>query len=140
MKYLLIFIIPLFLFAFEVEYTKFYQTTIFPNQKAILLETNKPIQIDYKSKIYTKQGIVLINYNDADEFVRNDLYFNGKIKDVKVAFLNLDNIRFNLIREIKMTYKTCKIKKIIFKNEIFKKVFFKPTNLIIEAKIILNCK
>jgi len=138
MKYLILFIAS-FLLAFEVEFTKEYKTTIFPKTKAILLETKQPIQINYSPKIYTQKGIILLNYANADQFVRNDLYFNGKIKDIKIATINIDKIRNKMILDINRYYKNCKLKKIIFKDSIIKNIYFKPTNIEIKANVILNC-
>jgi len=106
MKYLIIFIISCsFLFGFDVFFDDYYQKTIFPDKKAILLETKKPIQINYSPKIYTKKGIVLLNYDSADQFVRNDLYFNGNIKDIKIGILNIDKIRNKIISRLNKYYK-----------------------------------
>ena len=141
MKYLMIFIIGFsFLFGFDVFFDDYYQKTIFPDKKAILLETKKPIQINYSPKIYTKKGIVLLNYDDADQFVRNDLYFNGNIKDVKVGLFDIDSIREKIIERLNKHYKKCTLKKIKFKDNLSQKVFFTPTTVVIHTKITLECK
>jgi len=138
MKYLIIFLVT-FSFGFEVFFDDYYQKTIFPDKKAILLETKKPLQIDYSPKIYTKKGIVLLDYDQADQFVRNDLYFDGNIKDIKVGILNLDEVRNNIIKRLNHYYKNCRLKKLEFKDKIEKKVFFKPTTILIDTKVILEC-
>jgi hypothetical protein len=141
MKYLIIFIISCsFLFGFDVFFDDYYQKTIFPDKKAILLETKKPIQINYSPKIYTKKGIVLLNYDSADQFVRNDLYFNGNIKDIKIGILNIDKIRNKIISRLNKYYKNCKLKKIEFKDDLKKNIFFTPTTIIIHSQVTLDCK
>jgi len=140
MKYLIIFIMSCsFLFGFDVFFDDYYQKTIFPDKKAILLETKKPIQIDYSPKIYTKKGIILLNYDNADEFVRNDLYFNGTIKDVNIGILNIDKIRNEIIQRLNKHYKKCTLKKIKFKDNTENKVFFAPTTIVIHTKVTLDC-
>jgi len=140
MKYLITFIISCsFLFGFDVFFDDYYQKTIFPDKKAILLETKKPIKVDYSPKIYTKNGIILLNYDNADQFVRNDLYFDGNIKDVKVGILNLDKIRSEIINRLNHHYKNCRLKKIIFKDHTKKRVFFNPTTIVIHTQIVLDC-
>ena len=141
MKYLITFIISYsFLFGFDVFFDDYYQKTIFPDKKAILLETKKPIQINYSPKIYTKKGIVLLNYDSADQFVRNDLYFNGNIKDIKIGILNIDKIRNKIISRLNKYYKNCKLKKIEFKDDLKKNIFFTPTTIIIHSQVTLDCK
>ena len=140
MKKLILFLAS-FLFAFEVEFNNNYQTTIFPNQKAILITSNK-LNIDYSPKIYTKKGIVLLNYDDADEFVRNDLYLpNGvNVKDVKIAIFDVDKIRYKILQNLSTKYQKCEIKKVIFLNDNFKKVYFKSAFIDLKYKVILDCK
>jgi len=138
MKYLIIFITS-FLFAFEVEFVDTQTINIIPNQKAILLKTKKPLTIDYTPLIHTKKGIVLLNYQKADEFVRNDLYFNGEIKDINIAILEIDKIRDKTIQKLNKYYKNCKLKKIIFLENQYKTIYFKAINLKITLKVILNC-
>ena len=140
MKKLILFLTS-FLFAFEVEFNNNYQTTIFPNQKAILITSNK-LNIDYSPKIYTKKGIVLLNYDDADEFVRNDLYLpNGvNVKDVKIAIFDVDKIRYKILQNLSNKYQKCEIKKVIFLNNNFKKVYFKTTFIDLKYKVILDCQ
>ena len=140
MKKLILFLAS-FLFAFEVEFNNNYQTTIFPNQKAILITSNK-LNINYSPKIYTKKGIVLLNYDDADEFVRNDLYLpNGvNTKDVKIAIFDVDKIRYKILQNLSTKYQKCEIKKVIFLNDNFKKVYFKSAFIDLKYKVILDCK
>ena len=139
MKYLIIFIAT-FSFGFDMFFKNTYQINLFPNRKAILLETNKTIPINYSPKFYTKKGIVLLDYDNADEFVRNDLYFNGKIKNVKVAIFDEDKTREKIVQTLKKYYKNCKLKKIEFIDKTQQKVFFQPTNLIVQTKVSLDCK
>jgi len=138
MKYLIIFM-AIFSFGFDVFFDDYYQKTLFPDKKAILLETKKPIKIDYSPKIYTSKGIVLLNYEQADEFVRNNLYFNGNIKDIKVAILDINEIREKIINKLNKYYKNCVLKKVIFKDNSSKKIFFEPTTITIKSNIVLDC-
>jgi len=137
MKYLIIFLAS-FLLAFDVEFNDTFTKFITPNQKAILL--TKPISINYTPKIYTQKGVVLLNYDKADEFIRNDFYIpNGvDIKDIKIAIFDINSFRYEIIKKLKNKYKTCKIKKIIFLNSP-KKLYFNPTTIKIDTKISLNC-
>jgi len=139
MRYLILFITS-FLFAFEVEFIQTKQINIFPDKDAILLVTKKPIQIDYEPKFYTKKGIVLLDYDKADQFVRNDLYFDGEVKNVKISTLDIDRIRNEMILKLNKYYKNCKLKKILFDDSTIQKIYFKPTNLSLKANIILECK
>jgi len=138
MKYLLIFIAS-FLLAFEVKFQDVYIINIFPNQKALMLETTKFLNINYTPKLYTNTGIILLNYDKADEFVRNNLYFDGTIKTVYIKIIDLNNIRYKIIKNIKTKYKKCSIKKIIFTSNLNKTLFFKPTKLKLNYTTILNC-
>ena len=137
MKYLFIFIAS-FLLAFEVEFNDSFTKFITPNQKAILL--TKPIKINYNPKIYTQKGVVLLNYDKADEFIRNDFYLpNGvDVKDVKIAIFDIDRFRYKIIQNLEKKYSKCKIKKIIFTNT-FPKVYFKPTKIKLNSKVKLEC-
>jgi len=139
MRYLYLIFLTTFLLGFEVTFTEKDKISIFLDKKAILLKTKTPIKIDYSPKIYTEKGILLLNYDNADEFVRNSLYFNGQIKDIKIGILDIDKIRNRIIKKIEKKYQKCNIKKIIFLNS-YKKVYFKPTFLDIKSKVILDCK
>ena len=139
MKYLILFFTTL-LFSFEVQFNDTQNVEIFPNQKAILLQTQKPINIKYSPKIYTKKGIVLLNYEKADQFVRNELYFNGDIKNINIALINIDKIRNTIIEKLNKSYKRCKLKTIIFAKNTNKTIYFSPKLLKINSKIILKCK
>jgi len=140
MKKLILFLAS-WLFAFEVEFNNNYQTTIFPNQQAILITSNK-LNINYSPKIYTKKGIVLLNYDDADDFVRNSLYLpNGvNTKDIKIATFDVDKIRYKILQNLSTKYQKCEIKKVIFLNNNFKKVYFKSAFIDLKYKVILDCK
>ena len=139
MKYLILFFTTL-LFSFEVQFNDTQNVEIFPNQKAILLQTQKPININYSPKIFTEKGIVLLNYDNADDFVRNDLYFNGKIKDINIAILNIDKVRNKIIQKLNKYYNNCTLKKITFDNYSYKKIYFSPKILKITSKIVLECR
>jgi len=137
MKYLILFFFSS-LFCFEVEFYDVQNIDIFPLKKVILLKTNKPIFLNYNHIIRTKKGVLLLNYEKADEFVRNDLYFNGEIQDIKIGILDIDKIRNQIIIRLNKYYKNCEIKKIIFLGN-YKKIYFKPTFLKIKSKVILDC-
>ena len=138
MRYLIIFIAS-FLLAFDVEFNDTFTKFVTPNQKAILL--TKPIKINYNPKIYTQKGVVLLNYDKADEFIRNDFYLpNGvDVKDIKVAIFDVDRFRYKIIQQIKKKYRSCQIKQIIFLNSP-KNLYFKATKIEINTKVILDCK
>jgi len=138
MKYLIIFLAS-FLLAFEVEFNDTFSKFITPNQKAILII--KPIKIEYSPKIYTKKGVVLLNYDKADEFIRNDFYLpkDVEIKDIKIAIFDINSFRYKIIQQIKDKYKSCNIKKIVFLNSP-KSLYFQATKIEIKTKVILNCK
>jgi len=138
MKFLILFITT-FLFGFKVEFNNIQKIHLFPDKKAILLETTKPIKIDYSPKIYTSKGIILLNYKKADEFVRNNLYFNGSIKNINIAIFNINENRNLIIQKLNKYYKKCNIDKIIFKDNFYEKVYFTPKILKINSKIILEC-
>jgi hypothetical protein len=140
MKKLIILFFITFSFAFKVEFNNEYQTFITPNEKAILI--TKVFPIDYTNKIITKKGIILLDYQNADEFVRNSLYppKNAKIKDVDIAVFDVDEARFKIIQMLKNKYKTCEIEKIEFLDNNIQKVYFKPTTINIKYKTTLECK
>jgi hypothetical protein len=139
MKKLIIFFFVLYLFAFKVEFNNEYHTFITPNEQAILI--TKVFPINYKKKIITKKGIVLLDYQNADEFVRNSLYLpkDAHIKDVKIAVFDIDKTRYKVITMLKKTYYNCKIKKIEFLDNTYKGLYFKPVLLNIRYKVILSC-
>jgi len=138
MKYLIIFIAS-FLLAFDVELNDSFTKFVFPNKQAILI--TKPIKIDYSPKIYTSKGVILLNYDKADEFIRNNFYLpkGVDVKDIKIVIFDIDDFRYKIIQKLKNKYKTCNIKKIIFLNSP-KKLYFQATKIDIKTKIILNCK
>jgi hypothetical protein len=140
MKKLIIFFFTLSSFAFKVEFNNEYQTFITPNKQAILI--TKIFPINYSNKIITKKGMVLLDYDSADEFIRNSLYLpkNTNIKDVNIAIFDVDKVRFEIIQMLKNKYKTCQIKKIEFLNDTLQKVYFKPTTINLKYKTILDCK
>ena len=139
MKFLIIFLTTL-LFAFEAEFQNTEDIALFPDTKAILLKTTKPIKIDYSPKIYTSQGIVLLDYDKADEFVRNSLYFKGKIEDVEISVFDIDSIRNKIISKLNRHYQNCKLKQINFDENNYKQVYFTPELLKIKSKVILECR
>ena len=139
MKKLIIFFFIVFSFAFKVEFNNQYQTYIIPDKQAILI--TKVFPINYNNKIVTKKGIVLLNYQTADDFVRNSLYLpqGANAKDINIAIFDIDKVRFKIIQMLQKKYKTCQIKKIEFLDDIFQKVYFKPTTINLKYKTILEC-
>ena len=140
MKKFIIFFFIVFSFAFKVEFNNEYQTFITPNQKAILI--TKVFPINYTPKIITQKGMILLNYENADDFVRNNLYLpkDANAKNVNIAIFDVDKVRFKIIQNLVKKYKTCQIQKIEFLNNNYKKVYFKPTIINLKYKTILNCK
>jgi len=141
MKYLMISLMISSLFGFKVEFENHYKTTIFPNIKAIFINSNK-VQINYKPKIILDNGIVLLNYPKADDYVRNSLYLpnNVNAENVNVAIFNIDKARNKILHKLNKYYKNCTLDKIIFQNNNYKSVYFKPTTIQINSKVILDCK
>jgi hypothetical protein len=121
-----------------VEFNDTFTKFLTPKQKAILID--KQIDINYPNKIYTKNGVVLLDYEDADKFIRNDFYIpNGvNVKDIKIAIFDIDEFRYKIIQKLSAKYQKCNIKKIIFSSNT-KKIYLKPTTIHINSKIILEC-
>jgi len=140
MKKVILLFFVVFSFAFKVEFNNKYETFLTPTKKAILI--TKVFPINYKDKIITNKGVILLDYENADDFVRNSLYLPKKaeVKDVNIAIFDVDKIRFKIIKILKNKYKTCQIQKIEFLDDNSQKVYFKPTSLKIKYRTILNCK
>jgi len=140
MKKLIILFFVVFSFAFKVDFNNQYQIFLTPNQKAILI--TKVFPINYSNKVITNKGMVLLDYDNADDFVRNSLYLpkDANAKDVEIASFDIDKARYKIIKNLQNKYKTCQIKKIEFLPSDYKKVYFKPTNIIIKYKTTLDCK
>ena len=138
MKYLLFLIT--FLSAYEVEFNDTFTKFIVPNQTAIFI--NKPLNIDYNPKFYTQNGVLLLDYDKADEFIRNDFYTpkGVKIEDKKVGIFDIDSFRIEIMKKLKLKYKKCDIKKIVFNNPPFQKIYFKQTFIKLNTKTILECR
>jgi len=140
MKKFIVFFFIIFSFAFKVEFNNEYQTFITPNQKAILI--TKVFPINYTPKIITQKGMILLNYENADDFVRNSLYLpkDANAKNVNIAIFDIDKVRFEIIQNLIKKYKTCQIQKIEFLDNNYKKVYFKPALINLKYKTILECK
>jgi len=140
MKKLIIFFFVVFSFGFKVEFENSYQTFLTPNQKAILI--TKVFPINYSNKIITNKGMVLLDYDNADDFVRNSLYLpkDANVKDVNIAIFDEDMARYKIIQNLQNKYKTCQIKKIEFLPSNYNEIYFKPTTVTIKYKTVLDCK
>jgi len=136
-------LLPILLFAFEVEFTKIYKEYIVPNKEAILIETKKN-DLTFPFKFYkTKDGYILIgDIDNINNWLENEFYApdDAKFKTIKIAIVDMDKIQYKIIQKVKKIYKSCKLKKLIFLTPDEEKIFTRPTTVIEKFKIILECK
>jgi len=140
MKKLLL-LLPIFIFAFQVEFTKIYKTFVIPSDTTY--EVCSSALYDFPFEV-VKRGncyILLDNFNDIDLYLTNQFYpsNNTTIKKIKYALIDYDTIQYDIIRTLKQTYKTCNIKSVIFLNDDVKKIITKPQTIKLKYKIILDC-
>jgi len=139
----ILFLLPLLLFAFKVEFTKIYKEYVIPKQDAIFIQT-KANNLTFPFHFFkTKNGYIL--YGDMQEinnYLDNNFYApnDAKFKNIKIAIVDIDKIQQKVINKIKKTYKNCEIKNIIFLNPDEEKIIFKPTFIKEKYKVILKCK
>ena len=138
----LLFLLPIVLFAFEVEFTKIYKEYVTPNQEAVLIKTHKN-DLTFPFKFYkVKNGYILIgDIQQINEYLDNEFYApdDAEFKNIKIAIADMDKIQYKIINKIKNTYKTCEIKKVIFLSPDEEKIIFKPQTVTAKYKIILDC-
>ena len=137
---LLSFVLFSFLFSYKVEFVEKFSKFIIPNQKVILL--TKQIPIEYSPKIYSEKGTILLDYEKADQFIRNSFYLpkGVEVKELKVGVLDKDRFRLEIIDKIKRKYRGCRVEKLIFLNDDIETIYFKPKNVTIKTKVELNCQ
>ena len=143
MKILLILIILIFSYAFEVEFTKVYTQYIIPKKEAVKIITNKEGLSFPFPFIKTKDGYILYgDLRDINRWIDNEFYApkHTTFKTVTYSLVDYDLIQYKIINKIKKIYKSCKIKKIIFLTPDENKIIFKPTIISIKYKIKLECE
>ncbi len=140
-KLLLIF--PLFLFGFEVVFTKIYKKYVIPKKEAVLIKTHVN-SLTFPFKFFKiPNGYILIgNMQQINNYLDNDFYApnDAKFKNIKVAIVNTDKIQNKIINKIRYEYKHCKIKQIIFLSPDEERIITKPTVITEKYKVILDCK
>jgi len=139
----LLFLLPIILFAFEVEFTKIYKEYIIPKQEAVFIKTHKN-DLTFPFKFYKiKNGYILIgDLQQINEYLDNEFYApdDAKFENIKIAVVDIDKIQYKIIQKINKTYKKCEIKKVIFLSPDEEKIIFKPQTVTVRYKIILDCK
>ena len=139
----LLFLLPIILFAFEVEFTKIYKEYVIPKQEAVFIKTHKN-DLTFPFKFYkVKNGYILIgDIQQINEYLDNEFYApdDAEFQNIKIAIVDMDKIQYEVIQKINNTYKTCEIKKMIFLSPDEEKIIFKPQTVTARFKIILDCK
>ncbi len=135
-------ILPIFLFAFNVEFTKIYKKYIIPNKDAILIKTKADLTFPFEF-IRVQDGYILYgNIQTINNWLNNNFYApnDAKFKNLKITVVDTDKIQYKIIQNIQKKYKKCSIKNIIFLSPDEKIIITKPEFLKLKYKIILNCK
>jgi hypothetical protein len=129
------------LFAFDVEFTKIEKKFIIPKTDAIFLQTKENLTFPFKF-YKTKNGYILKDTKEVENYLNNKFYApaDTKFKNTKIAIIDYDKYQYKIIKKIKNRYKTCKIKHLFFLNPDEEKIIFKPTEIKLKYKIILDCK
>jgi hypothetical protein len=139
----LLFLIPVLLLAFKVEFTKIYKQYVIPNKPAILIETHDNTLTFPFHYIKIPNGYILYgDINQINMWLNNDFYApnDAKFKNIKIAIINPDKIQYKIINKIQNQYKKCKINSIIFLSPDEKRIILQPQYITLKYKIILNCK
>jgi hypothetical protein len=143
MKKLFILFFITYIFGFEVEYTKIYSQYVIPQKDAVFIQTKKQgLSFPFKY-IKTKNGYILPGDTDKINMWLDNRFYapdDAKFKNIKIAKINPDKIQYKIIRQTKQFYKNCQIKKIIFLSPDESKIIYKPKNIKIKYKILLECK
>jgi len=142
-KSILLLILVLPIFAFNVEFTKIYKKYIIPKKDAILIETNADNLTFPFQYIKTDKGYILFgNLRKINYYLENNFYApnDAKFKNIKIAIINPDIFQYNIIKNISKIYKQCTIKSLIFLTPDQNKIILKPTYITIKYKVILSCK
>jgi hypothetical protein len=140
-KLIILFLISTSLFCFDVEFTKIEKKFIIPNIDAILIKTKANLTFPFKF-YKTSKGYILIESRNIESYLNNNFYApkDAKFKNIKIAIIDYDTYQYEIIQKIKKRYKDCNIKHIIFLNPNEEKIVFKPTEIKLKYKIILDCK
>jgi hypothetical protein len=142
MKKLLI-ILPVFLLAFEVQFTKIYKKFVIPKKPAIYLITKDQTLTFPFHYVKTAKGYILYgNLTRINYWLENNFYApkDAKFKNVKIAIIDTDKYQYQIIKSIKKEYKNCSIKNIIFLSPDETKIITKPQYIKLKYQIILNCQ
>jgi len=135
--------LPIFLFAFKVEFTKIYKEYVIPKKDAIFIQTKANNLTFPFHFIKTPNGYILYgNMQEINNYLDNDFYApnDTKFKNIKIAIIDTDKIQYKIIQKIKKTYIKCTIKSLIFLTPDETKIITKPLLLTAKYKIILDCK
>ena len=139
----LLFLLPIILFAFEVEFTKIYNEYIIPNKEAVLIKTHEN-NLTFPFKFYKIKNCYILfgDLQQINEYLDNEFYApdDAKFENIKIAVVDMDKIQNKIINKIKKIYKKCEIKKVIFLSPDEEKIIFKPQTVTVRYKIILDCK
>ena len=136
-------ILPIFLFAFNVEFTKIYKKYIIPDKDAIFIQTSSPNLTFPFKYIKVQNGYILYgDMQNINNYLNNDFYApnNAKFNNIKIAIIDTDKIQYKIIQILQKKYKKCSIKNIIFLSPDEKKIITHSTTLTLKYKIELKCK
>ncbi len=142
MKKLLL-ILPIFLLAFNVKFTKVYKKYIIPNKDAIFIKTSSPDLTFPFKYIRVQNGYIL--YGDIqtiNNWLNNEFYApnDAKFNNIKIAIIDTDKIQYQIIKNLRSKYPSCQIKDIIFLSPDEEKIITHPTDITLKYKIKLECK
>lgn len=143
MKIFLFSLFFIFVYAFEVQFTKTYTEYVIPKKDAILIETKKDDLTFPFKYVKTKKGYILIgDERKIDMWLNNEFYApkDAKFKDIKIAYVNLDKLQYKVINKIRKEYRQCEIKKVIFLNPDEDILITKPKKIKLNYQIFLDCK
>jgi len=142
-KFKVLLFFPILLFGFDVEFTKIYKEYVVPKKEAILVKTKANNLVFPFNHIKTKNGYILIgDINQIDMWLDNEFYApdDAKFKTIKIAFIDMDKIQYKVIQKVKLDFKKCNIKKLIFLTTNEERPITKPTLIKIKYKVLLDCK
>jgi len=141
-KFKVLLFFPILLFGFDVEFTKIYKEYIIPNKEVHFIETKSNLTFPFKY-IKTKNGFIILgDYTKIDNWLDNEFYApdDAKFKTIKIAFIDMDKIQYKVIQKVKLDFKKCNIKKLIFLTTNEERIITKPTLIKIKYKVLLDCK
>ena len=131
------------IFAFDVVFTKVFTKYVVPKKDAILIKT-KAQNLTFPFKyIKTDDGYILLgDTRQINMWLDNEFYApqDAQFENIKVAYINSDKLQYSVIKQVKHTYKKCKIKELIFLSPDENKIITKPETVKLKYKVILDCK